>query len=442
MPKKVSAKTAPKKGTGKSLLFQTIKGMRDVLPDEALWWERIRAAIADVAGFYNFSYIETPILEPLRLFERGVGDETDIVRKEMYVVKTKGGEALALRPEGTAPVVRAYIEHGLSRLGQPAKLYYVGPFFRHENPQAGRFRQFTQVGFEIIGGQNDPIYDAQVIVVFDRLLKALRILKVSLKINSIGCRVCRPFYKKQLTNYYRQHEKELCPDCARRLNTNVLRLLDCKKEQCQPLKVGAPNLLDKICTICSHHLKGVLEYLDELKIPYGLDHQLVRGLDYYSRTVFEFFVEGPGSDVGALPGGGRYDYLFESLGGRLTPAVGGAVSFERLVAVMKAQEVKLPVKNHKKVFVVYIGDLAKRKALALVESLRTGGIQAGEAFGKESLKTQLKVADKEKYPLALILGQREIYEENVILRDLRNSLQETVALDRIVEEIRKRLKEK
>lgn len=442
MQKKSSAKTAPKKNTEKPLLFQAPKGMRDVLPDESPWWERIRGAIADIAGFYNFLFIDTPILEPLRLFERGVGDETDIVRKEMYVVKTKGSEALALRPEGTAPVVRAYIEHGLSRLGQPAKLYYVGPFFRHENPQAGRFRQFTQVGFEIIGGQNDPVYDAQVIIAFDRLLKALRISKVSLKINSIGCRVCRPFYKKQLMSYYRQHEKELCLDCARRMGTNILRLLDCKKEQCQPFKAGAPNLLDKICAICSHHLQVVLEYLDELKIPYGLDHQLVRGLDYYSRTVFEFFVEGPGSEVGALPGGGRYDYLFEALGGRLTPAVGGAVSFERLISVMKAQEVKLQVKNDKKVFVVYIGDIAKRKAVALVEILRAGGIQAGEALGKESLKAQLKVADKEGYSLALILGQREIYEENVILRDLRNSLQETVALSRIVDEIKKRLKGK
>lgn len=442
MAKNPSSKMKSTKKKEKTPAFQAPRGMHDVLPADQQWWERIRKVVDEMASFYNYKRIDTPILEYAELFTRGVGEETDLVQKEMYVVKTKGGDLLALRPEGTASIVRAYIEHGMSRLSQPLKLFYEGPMFRHENPQAGRFRQFTQVGLEILGGQNDPVYDAQIILAFERILSALKISKVNLKVNSIGCRICRPFYKRQLQEYYKRREKELCADCMRRLSTNVLRLLDCKKEGCQSIKEQAPNFLDKLCTACSHHFQGVLEYLDELGIAYGLDHRLVRGLDYYSRTVFELFTEGPGSEVGALPGGGRYDYLFEMLGGRLTPAVGGAVSFERLIAVMKAQEVKLPAKNHRKIFVVYVGDLAKRKALTLIEDLRVAGFSVSEAFGKESLKAQLKIADKEGFPLALILGQKEIYEENVIVRDLRNSLQETVSLNKIVEEIRKRLKEK
>jgi histidyl-tRNA synthetase len=407
--------------------FQTPKGMHDVLPFDQQWWDRVRRVARDIADSYNFNRIDTPILESADLFRRGIGEETDVVEKEMFVLKTKGGDLLALRPENTASVARAYLEHHLSRQAQPQKLWYEGPFFRHENPQAGRFRQFSQIGFEVIGGQNDPIYDAQIIIMFQRLLEELRIKGISLKINSIGCRVCRPLYK-------------LCNDCQKRLKTNPLRLLDCKRSECQEFKNKAPNFFDKLCVTCSTHLKGVLEYLDELSIPYGLDNQLVRGLDYYNRTVFEFGVEGPGSDVGTLPGGGRYDYLIELLGGRLTPAVGGACGVERLIAVMKAQEVKLPAKSPKKVFLIHVGDLAKRKSVKIIENLRTAGISVMEALGRESLRAQLKSADKEGIELALIFGQKEIFEESIIVRNLRSSLQETVPLARLVEEIKKRSK--
>lgn len=421
--------------------FQTPRGMHDILPEDQQWWDRIQKVLEELTVTYNFSRIETPLLEFAALFERGVGEETDVVRKEMYTVKTKGGDMLALRPEGTAPIVRAYLEHGLSRMGQPVKLFYEGPMFRHDNPQAGRYRQFRQAGFEILGGLNDPIYDAQVLVVFNRMLRALKISELTLKVNSIGCRICRPFYKRQLQNYYKQHEKELCADCARRLDTNILRLLDCKKESCEPLKADAPNFLDKICQACSHHLQSVFEYLDELKIPYSLDNQLVRGLDYYSRTVFEFSAEGVGAELGALASGGRYDYLFETLGGRLTPAVGGAAGLDRIIEVMKLREVKLTSKNTKKVFVIYVGDAAKKKALKLIEDLRSAGIPSAEAFGKESLRAQLKAADKDGFPIALILGQKEIYEESVILRDLKSSVQETIAVSKMIDEVKKRMKE-
>jgi len=442
MAKKNTVPAPKKSAKEKKILLQSPKGMHDILPDAQPMWDKMRQAIASIADDYNFNRIDTPIVEKVDLFTRGVGEETDVVGKEMYTLKTKGGDVLALRPEATAAVARAYLEHGMSRMGQPMKLFYEGPMFRHENPQAGRLRQFHQVGFEILGGANDPIYDAQIIVAFDRLLKLLKVTGTTIKINSIGCRVCRPFYKRQLQTYYKQHEQELCVDCSRRLVTNPLRLLDCKKESCMPFKVNAPNFLDKLCAACGHHLQAVLEYLDELKIPYGLDHQLVRGLDYYSKTVFEFFAEDKGSELGALVAGGRYDYLFELLGGRLTPAVGAAAGFERIISLMQLQATKFPVKTRRRAFVIYIGDLAKRKALKLVEDLRAEGIPTGEAFGKESLKNQLKVADKEGHNVALILGQKEIYEDSIILRDLRNSLQETISLRRMVEEVKKRLKDK
>ena len=416
------------------------KGTHDILPSQQIWWDRISKEVNELAEFYNFNRIETPILEYASVFERGVGEETDMVGKEMYFVKSKGEDRLVLRPEGTAPIARAYLEHHLGRTASLQKFFYQGPMFRHERPQAGRFRQFTQIGFEVMGGSNDPIYDAEIILLSDRLLRNLKIKNVVLKINSIGCRVCRPTYKRQLQNYYKDKEKKLCPDCQRRLKTNPLRLLDCKHESCQPFKIDAPNFLDKLCSGCSSHFKSVLEYLEELKMSYSVDNTLVRGLDYYNRTVFEFFVEGPGSEFGALPAGGRYDYLIEMLGGRMTPAVGVAIGIERLISVMKAQGLEAPPRVHKKVFLIHVGELAKKKSLNLLESLRSAGISATEALGRDSLKTQLRLADREGARLALIFGQKEIFEQSIIIRNLETHLQESVSIDTIVEEVRKRLK--
>jgi len=433
MPKKLKTKETPR-------MFQAPRGMRDVLPAEQPYWERIESVAKELARFYNFQRIDTPVLEPADLFKKTTGEDTDIVAKEMYTLKTKGGEVLALRPEFTPSVARAYLEHSLSRLGQPQKLFQWGPLFRHNRPQLGRLRQLTQAGFEILGGPNDPIYDAQVILIFTDLLEKLRIKNTVLRINSIGCRICRPIFKKQLQSYYKGHERQICDDCERRLKTNPLRLLDCKNDQCQKLKAEAPNFLDKLCVNCSGHLKGVLEYLDELKISYALDNNLVRGMDYYNRTVFEIFAEGQGSEVGALLGGGRYDYLMEFLGSRPTPAVGGACGVERLIAVMKAREINPPARMLKRVFLVHAGESAKKKALKLMRNLANEGIAVSEVLAKDSLKAQLKSAGKEGSALALILGQKEIYENNVILRDMRKGLQENISLDKIVGEIKKRWK--
>lgn len=436
---KQNKKSPKKKVSSSGFVFQSPRGMHDILPQEQLWIDKVEKAVKELADFYNFGRIETPIMESADLFHRTIGDETDIVQKEMYILKTKGGDSLALRPEGTAPIVRAYVEHGLGSLGQPQKLFYMGPFFRHENPQAGRYRQFSQVGFEILSGVNDAIYDSQIVLIFDRLLKALKIKGVSLRINSIGCRVCRPGYKKQLQAYYKRYEKEICKNCEERLKSNPLRIFDCKNKDCEPFKEKAPNFLNKICSNCRNHLRLVLEYMDELKISYSMDNLLVRGLDYYSQTVFEFFAEG---SAGALAGGGRYDYLMEFLGGRPMPAVGGAAGIERLIEVMKTQEIKLPAKIAKKVFIIHVGELAKKKSLNIIEELRQAGISVAEALGKESVKAQLKVADKKGCLLAIIFGQKEIFEESVILRDLRTGLQETVILAKMVSEIQKRLRDK
>jgi histidyl-tRNA synthetase len=425
-----------------SRTFQSAKGMHDVLPVDEPYWEKIEGVAKSLAAAYGFSRIETPVLEFAELYNKTSGEESDVVQKEMYTLKTKGGDFLALRPEYTPGVARAYMQHGLSRLGQPQKLFAMGPVFRHERPQLGRLRQFTQLDFETLGGVNDSIYDAEIIAMFSDLLNELKIKNSVVKINSIGCRICRPIYKKQLSNYYKSHEKELCEDCVRRLKTNPLKLLDCKEPECEKLKEKAPNFLDKLCVTCSAHFKSVLEYLDEIKVPYELDHHLVRGLDYYSRTVFEMYAEGNESQIGALPAGGRYDYLMETIGGHLTPAVGGACSVERLIAVMRAKEIAMSGKSGKRVFLAHAGDLAKKKAFAVLKDLRGRGFLVAESLSKESLKAQLKVADKEGIALALILGQKEIYENSIIVRDLTNGLQEAVLLEKLPEEIKKRQSQK
>lgn len=424
--------------------FQAPKGIHDILPVDAPYWEKIEGTARDLARSFGFSRLDPPILEFAELYQKTSGEESDIVEKEMYTLKTKGGDVLALRPEFTPGMSRAYIEHGLSRLGQPQKLFTIGPVFRHDRPQLGRFRQFTQVNFEVLGGINDPIYDAEVISIAVELIRGAKIKDFALKVNSIGCRICRPIYKKQLFNYYKNHEKELCDDCTRRLKTNPLRLLDCKHDHCVALKEKAPNILDKLCVTCSAHFRGVLEYLDEIAIPYELDHRLVRGLDYYTRTVFEIYAGGKEAEIGAIAAGGRYDYLMETIGGHITPSVGFASGIERVLAVMKSKEIVPGTgsasRRDKRVFVAHAGEMAKKKAFGLLKKLREEDIPVAEALAKESLGAQLKAADKEGIGIALILGQKEIYEDSVIIRDLANGSQEAIPNDKLIAEIKKRTK--
>jgi histidyl-tRNA synthetase len=428
MPTKKTQKKEDKK------VMQSPRGMHDKLPESWQYWDRIEKVIKCVSSFYNFSRIETPILEHTDLFVRGVGEGTDIVEKEMFSLKTKGGDSLVLRPEATAAVMRSYFEHGMHRLPQPVKLFYFGRMFRHERPQAGRYRQFHQYGVEILGGDSDPLYDAQTILVMYRFLAELKIENMIVKINSIGCKKCRSSYLQKLSNYYKKHK--VCKDCERRLQINPLRVLDCKSKQCAELKEESPKLVDSLCGDCKTHFKGVLEYLDELELPYMLDHHLVRGLDYYSRTVFEIFLDG--EDQIALAGGGRYDYLGKIIGGKDTPAVGASAGVERALAVAKESGLR-PMPTKKKVFLVHVGAVTKRKSLSLIEELRQNNIPVLEALGKGSLSAQLERASKAGSPIALIFGQKEAFEKSIIIRDMETGEQELVPLGSIVKEIKKRM---
>lgn len=432
---KTASEGASQQKKRKSFDATTPKGMHDILPAETPFWNRIREAAVKIAEFYGFREIETPILEKLELFVRGVGEATDIVEKEMYSFRTKGGDELVLRPEGTTPVVRSFLQHGMHKLPQPQKLYYWGPFFRHERPQAGRYRQFHQFGLEVVGGESDPAYDAQVMLVSFRWIEELKVKPLMIHINSVGCRGCRPGYKAKLVNYYQKCQ--VCADCERRKKQNPLRLLDCKEKGCEEIKKEAPSILDSLCVSCRTHLKNVLEYLEEAELPYMLNPYLVRGLDYYNRTVFEIFSEDEGL---ALCAGGRYDYLAEMLGGRSTPAVGAAAGVERIVDLLQATGRMSVPEPKAKVFLVHVGDLAKKKSLPLMEELRKSNISLDVALGRNSLSSQLEIANKKGVALALILGQKEVYEESVIIRDMDTGVQESVPVAKVVDEVKKRLK--
>jgi len=422
------------------LKFQTVSGMHDILPEDQKYYEKIYEIAKEIAYFYNFNRIETPVLENSDLFIKGTGATTDIVQKQMYSLKTKSGDSLTLRPEGTPSIVRSYLENGMANWPQPVKLWYYGPFFRHEKPQAGRYRQFWQLGFEVIG-QSAAIIDAQIIQIYYNLLKELKLDNIAVEVNSIGDINCRPVYRKSLASYLRSRESALCADCKHRIKENPLRVLDCKEDKCQNVKTQAPQIVDHLCDECKAHFKEVLEYLEEIGLPYRLNPYLVRGLDYYTRTVFEIYQEGKEENSQtALGGGGRYDGLIKMLGGKDTPAVGGALGVDRIVLAMKEADVKVGEEKKVKVFLAQLGTLGKKKSLKLFEELRQAGISAGESFDRDSLKSQLKIADKYSAKYTLLLGQKEALEGSVILRDMETGNQESLKLDTAVIEIKKRFK--
>lgn len=416
------------------------------MPEEQKYFQKILDVAENIVDFYGFKRIDTPILEETDLFSKGTGLLTDIVQKQMYNLKTKGGDYLSLRPEFTPGVIRAYIEHGMKNLPQPVKFYSFGPLFRYEHSQAGRQRQFHQFNIEVIG-EADPVIDAQIIQIFYNFLNELKLKNLIVEINSIGDPQCRAYYKKVLTSFLKHKESLLCPDCRRRLRENPLRVLDCKEEKCQKVTSQAPQIIDHLCEDCHRHFKGVLEFLDEIELPYRLNPYLVRGLDYYTKTVFEIFTDEPQKTEddkvparNALVGGGRYDNLVKLLGGENTPASGGSMGMERVVIAMKNREIKIIKSDDRPVFLAQIGNMAKRKGLKLLEEFRKARIQTGESLGKDSLKVQLKMADKMKARYTLLLGQREALEGSVIIRDMENGKQETVKIESAVKEMQKRLK--
>ncbi len=431
--------------------LHTLGGTHDVLLGDVAYWKAVRDAVSQIAEFYGFGLIETPILEYTDLFVRSVGRATDIVEKQMYSFTTKGGDSVTLRPEGTAPIIRSYIEHGMSNLPQPVKFFYLGPMFRYESPQKGRYREFHQFGFEVIG-ERSPVIEVQIIEIVLHIFEELKLGKGIVQINSMGCPHCRPMYRKLLSTFYKNRAREVCQDCRKRLGVNVLRLLDCKEEKCAITRANAPQIVDSLCEECHNHFKVVLEYLDELTIPYMLNPHLVRGLDYYTRTVFEFLPEEKSSEGGgtsfdggaqrqvALGGGGRYDELSKLLGGKDTPAVGVACGIERIIHEMKSRHVPLPQIPAPAVFLVQLGELARKKSFLIFEELRKAGVMSAESFGRDTIKSQLKLADKLNVKFALILGQKEALENSIIIREMQSGRQETVSLESFVKEVKRRLK--
>ena len=415
-------------------MYQAPRGTSDILPGEQAYWRYVEQKAAHICQLYGYQRIDTPAFEDTRLFSRSAGEYTDIVQKEMYTFQDRGGNSLTLRPEGTPSVCRAYVQHGLHNLPQPVKLYYITPIFRYDRPQAGRYRQHHQFGYEAIGDV-DPALDAEVIDMAWQFFASLGLRRFSLQINSIGCKKCRPDYLSVLTNHYAPHTRELCSDCKTRLKRNPLRLLDCKKSSCQNLASSAPQSFDYLCPECKHHFNLLKRYLGLLEIPFEVNHRLVRGLDYYTRTVFEIQPEEERAQS-TLGGGGRYDDLIEELGGKPTPALGIAIGLERIILDLKKQNVPIPPLPGPQVFIACIGEEARAVAIKLAATLRRAGIGAIEAVGSRSLKAQLRQANTLNVPRTVIIGDEEVKTATVILRDMTTSQQKTVPLDRLPEEIR------
>ncbi len=415
-------------------MYKAARGTTDILPEEQAHWRYVEKAIAEITRLYGYQRIDTPVFEDTGLFSRSVGEGTDIVEKEMYTFEDKGKNSVTLRPEGTAPVCRAYLEHGMQNLPQPVKLYYQAPIFRYERPQAGRLREHHQFGCEAIGDA-DPAVDAEVIDMAWRFYKSLGLTRLSLQLNSIGCRECRPAYLILLKEYYTGQVEKLCDDCKTRLVKNPLRLLDCKQPGCQAIADAAPASADHLCPPCGEHFASLKRNLGLLGIPFILNKRLVRGLDYYTRTVFEFQPEEEGgqSSIGA---GGRYDNLIEELGGKPTPAIGFGIGIERVILNLKRQGISIPVLPPLQILIASMGDAARDVAIKLAADLRQSGVSAVTAAGGKSLKAQLRQANALGARFTVIIGEDEVKAGTVTLRDMSGASQETIPIKELAARLR------
>lgn len=424
------------------------RGIKEILPEDEIYWRHIENISRYRSESMGFGRITTPIIDFKNLFIRSVGNQTDVISKEIYevnracdTVSDEPKDELVLRPEATAQVARSYIMNGMHTLPQPVRLYYLRePMFRYERPQAGRFRQFIQFGAEIFGSA-DAMADVLLIQLLWQIIKDLHLDEdLIIDMNSIGCRECRPNIKKKIITYYKSVENDLCQDCLIRLKKNPLRLLDCKNNSCQHLTEETPQIVDNLCSKCQAHFREVLEMLDDLEIPYNLSPRLVRGLDYYTRTVFELRQEDDTKRQAVLAAGGRYDDLIEDLGGHATPAVGFSFGYERLIEKMKAKSFHPPNITLPEILIIQLGEKAKRKSLTLLAELIKLNYRVTCIPGKESLRAQLRLADRLKIPISLIIGQREAFDNSVILRDMRDGTQETVDLKRLEGRLQKILR--
>ena len=409
--------------------FKAPRGTTDILPEERPYWRLLESTAERIAENFGYRRIDTPIFEDTGLFVKGVGDSTDIVEKETYTFKDRGGDSLTLRPEGTAPVCRSYLENGMNNLPQPVRLYYLVPNFRYERPQSGRYRAFHQFGVEVFG-EVKPYVDAEVIEISWQFLSELGLNDLSLTLNSIGDKKCRPGYIDQLNEYYHLREKDICEDCSRRLANNPLRLLDCKVETCQPIIEGAPSSIEHLCPDCESHWEDLKSHISDIGIPFEIDNRLVRGLDYYSRTVYEIAppIEGRTS---VITGGGRYDGLIEQLGGPMTPGIGFGMGLERVIENLKRNEIKAEQNERDIVMVAHIGDNALRKATTLASQIRRhgGAAMVGPSRG---LRSQLRYATSVGASHAVIIGDDEISTGAYKLRNLRKSDQSEATAEEIL----------
>jgi histidyl-tRNA synthetase len=401
--------------------IQAPRGMRDVLPGEVERWQALEGRIHDLAARHGFREIRTPVVEHTEVFQRTVGEATDMVEKEMYTFADRAGRSLSLRPEGTAAVMRAYLEHGLRQQPQPAKFYYIAPMFRYDRPQKGRYRQHTQFGAEIIGSPH-PGADAAVLALPIRLMQSLGLTDVEVHLNSVGDATCRPRFLAALRAYFRPRADELCEDCRRRLERNPLRVLDCKREGCHRVARGAPSSIDYLCDACAVHFEGVRRYLDLLGVRYTVDPSIVRGLDYYTRTAVEVFSGGLGAQ-NAMFGGGRYDGLAEQLGGSATPGVGFGFGIDRLL--MGLGERVVPLDRQPQVMVTTIGEEAARRAVQVADGLRGAGLRVETDLLGRDLRAQLKHADRIGVRYAVLLGDDELRAGTVVIREMASGAQST-----------------
>ena len=405
------------------------KGTKDVLPQDSYKWQYVEGVARDMARLFNLKEIRTPVFEHTELFSRGVGDTSDIVTKEMYTFKDKGDRSITLKPEGTAGAVRSFIENGLANGVLPAKMYYIIPAFRYERPQAGRLREFHQFGVEIFGAKSAQT-DAETILMADTLLKKLG-LQVKLYINSIGCKSCRAAYNKALKTFFEPNVDKLCHDCKTRYEKNPLRLLDCKEENCKKINVDAPKMLDYLCEECGAHFEQLKTRLALAGVDYEIDPRIVRGLDYYTRTVFEFVSTSIGAQ-GTVCAGGRYDGLIEELGGNSTPAVGFAAGIERLLLVMSQTGVVIPEEEKCTVYLAGMDSECRQKAFALANALRAAGVYAEIDHMERSVKAQFKYADKLGAKYVAVIGGNELAEGVMNVKEMATGKSEKVAFDSAV----------
>ena len=414
--------------------IKAIRGFNDILPEEIGKWQFVAKTAREVFEGFGFSEIRIPIMERTELFSRGIGEATDIVEKEMYTFTDRSGNSLTLRPEATASMARAYLEHQLHTFDPVAKLYCIGPMFRYERPQKGRYRQFYQIDAEVFGVDN-PMVDAEVIVMLIHFLERVGLEKLELQINSLGCRKCRPRYREELKSFLTKKSFQLCEDCRRRLETNPLRIFDCKVETCQKAIADAPKVLDFIDEECENHFDKVKEYLETAGLTFILNPRMVRGLDYYTRTAFEVVSYQLGSQ-NAVTGGGRYDNLFMEIGDLDVPGIGFAIGMERLISLLPKDKEFI---QYPHLFVATLGEKTSKEAYQLVNQLHLEGIRAELDYERKTLKSQMRRADKLKARYVLILGEEELKKGRAVLRNMETKSQEEIPMQGIVDTLKSKV---